>query len=164
MPLCASAAARPTALSSTVLPPVLGPLMRRVRSPAGSSRSNGTTGSAPASSSGWRPFTIDERGRRRGHLGHLAVRPHGVARAGDEVVHGDAHLDQLPQRRQLGPEQVGELAQHAERLALLLDLGLAQRVAQLDGLGRLDEERAGAAALVVNDAARAAAGSRGAPG
>ena len=46
------AAASPTALSSTVLPPVLGPLMSSVRSSTGISRSNGITGSAPPSSRG----------------------------------------------------------------------------------------------------------------
>ena len=35
-----------------------------------------------------------ERRRRRRHLGHLALDGDGVARAGDEVVHRDAHLDQ----------------------------------------------------------------------
>ena len=84
----------------------------------------------------------DEIGRRRRHLRHLALHRHGVARAGDEIVHRHAHLDQLAQRRQLGPEQVGELAQDAKRLALLLDLRLAERVAELDRLRGLDEERA----------------------
>ena len=106
----------------------------------------------------------DEVCRRRGHLGHLGVHQHGVARAGDEVVHGDAHLDQVAQRGQLGPEQVGQLAQHPQCLALLLDLGLAQRVPQLDGLGRLDEERTGARRSRRGRCRPAGSASRGAPG
>ena len=73
MPLCASAAARPTALSSTVLPPVFGPLMSRVRSSGVSSRSNGTTGSRPGQQqrmaavarSGARPARRPPRAPRR---------------------------------------------------------------------------------------------------
>ena len=44
----------PTVFSSTVLPPVLGPLMRRVRSASASARSNGTTGTPRPSSRGCR--------------------------------------------------------------------------------------------------------------
>ncbi len=52
------------------------------------------------------------------HLGHFAFDLHGIARAGDQIVHGDDHLDQLQQRRQLRPQHVGEIAKHAQRLAL----------------------------------------------
>ena len=93
-----------------------------------------------------------ERRRRRVHLGDFPLDRDRVPRPRHQVVHRDAHLDGAPKGRQLRPQQSGQLAQHPERLALLLDLGLAQRVAQLDRLGRLDEERAGASRLVVHDA------------
>ena len=124
-----------------------GPLRRR-----SSSRSNGTTGSEPASSSGWRPFTIRSAAGAGATVGHLALDGDRVAGAGDQVVHRDAHLDRAPDGGQLRPQQFGELAEHPQRLPLLLDLRLAQRVAQLDRLGRLDEERARAPRLVVHDA------------
>ena len=91
------------------------------------------------------------RGGRR-DLGHLAFHGHGVARPRDQVVHRHAHLDRAAQHGELGPEQVGQLAKHAERLPLLGGLGLGERVAQLDRVGGLDEERSRAARLVVHDA------------
>ncbi|OLC47265.1 MAG: hypothetical protein AUH68_01270 [Gemmatimonadetes bacterium 13_1_40CM_4_69_5] len=61
------------------------------------------------------------------------------------------------------PQQVGELAQHALHLALLGRFEIAQLVAQLDDLGRLDEHRRPARRGVVDDAAdaRARGGAHG---
>src|SRR5437763_937650 len=47
MPLCAMRASKPTALMSTVLPPVFGPETRTLHSSGASTRSNGTTASPP---------------------------------------------------------------------------------------------------------------------
>jgi len=57
MPLCAMRQSNPTALISTVLPPVFGPETSTVHSSGASTRSNGTTSSL-STSSGWRPFRI----------------------------------------------------------------------------------------------------------
>ena len=73
-----------------------------------------------------------ERTRRGGNLGHLPVAGDGVPRPCHQVIHRDAHLDRVPHQRQLGTQQVGQLAEHPQRLPLLLDLRLPQRVAQLD--------------------------------
>ena len=107
------------------------------------------------------PVYDDQRGRRGAHRGHLALHGDRVARAGNEIVHRHAHLDDVAEGRQLGSQQIGQLTQHAKRLPLFLDFRLAQRVAQLDRLGRLDEERARAARFVVDDPGRARRASRG---
>ncbi len=56
MPLCAIRHSNPTALISTVLPPVFGPDTRTVNSSGASSRSNGTTATLEPTSNGWRPL------------------------------------------------------------------------------------------------------------
>ena len=94
------------------------------------------------------------------HLGHLTLHRDRVARAGHEVVHLDAHLQRIGEDLARRAQDRGQLAQHPQHLALLLGLRLAQRVAQLDRLGGLDEERARAGRLVVDDAAGAARESR----
>ena len=58
MPDCTSAEINPSALRSTVFPPVFGPETRSVRSCADIARSNGTTSAPCASSSGCRPLLI----------------------------------------------------------------------------------------------------------
>jgi len=50
-------------------------------------------------------------------------------------------------------QQIGQLAQHAQHLALLVGLGGAQRVAELDHLGRLDKRSGPGRRLVVHDPA-----------
>jgi hypothetical protein len=119
--------------------------MRSVRSSGGISRSKGTTGSARARRSGWRPRTIR----------NLALDGHRVPRAGDEIVHRHEHLDQIAERPELRAQETGQLPEHSQRFALFFRFRLAQGVAQLDRLGWLDEERGGAAGLVVDDAGRA---------
>src|SRR5207247_2240354 len=58
MPLCAIRQSNPTALMSTVLPPVLGPETSTVNSSEARARSNGTTTVSPPTSNGCRPFRI----------------------------------------------------------------------------------------------------------
>ena len=58
----------------------------------------------------------------------------------------------------MGAEPLGEIAHDAERLAIGVRHRGPQRVAELDGGGGLDEQRAGAGRLVVHDAFGPAAG------
>jgi hypothetical protein len=53
IPLCVRSEISPIAFSSTVLPPVLGPEISSVRSPASMRRSKGTTAALRAWSTGW---------------------------------------------------------------------------------------------------------------
>ncbi len=87
------------------------------------------------------------------HRGGEAVHLHGVAGAGAEVVEGDAHLPGRGEPLAVRPQQVGQLAQHTLHLPLLRGLEVAQLVAELDDLGRLDEHRRPARRRVVHDAA-----------
>ena len=86
-----------------------------------------------------------------GHGGLLPCHRHCVTCPGNQLVDRDAHLDDVSNTRQMGPEQIGQLSKHPQALPLFFDLRLPQRIPQLDGLGRLDEERARAAGLIVND-------------
>ena len=70
MPLCASAAAEPTALSSTVLPPVLGPLISRVRSSGAELEVERHHRSLAGEEQRMAAVTM-RAVRRRGHRGHL---------------------------------------------------------------------------------------------
>ena len=97
------------------------------------------------------PAADRQRGNPDLHLGHLTLHDHRVARPGDEIVHRDEHLDQVAERLELRTQDIGELAQHPERLPLLFRFGFPKGVAELDGLGGLDEERARASRLVVDD-------------
>ena len=95
-----------------------------------------------------------ERRRRERHRGHFASHGNRVAGAGDQVIHRDRHLDRLPDDRQRRAQEIAELPEHPQRLPLLLDLGFAQRVAQIDGFGRLHEERLRTRRLAVHDPGR----------
>src|SRR5439155_1515946 len=80
-----------------------------------------------------------------------AVHLHGVTGASAEVVEGDTHLPGRGEPLAVRPQQVGQLAQHPLHLPLLGSLQIAQLVAELDDLGRLDEHRRPARRRVVHD-------------
>ena len=103
---------------------------------------------------------VADRERARADRGREAVHLDGVARPGAQVIERDAHLPRSGQGVAPRAQQVGQLAQHAEHFALLLRLSGAQRVAELDDLGGLDEHGGSGRRLVVDDAAHAAAGGR----
>ena len=84
-----------------------------------------------------------------------------VAGARAQVVERDAHLPGGRDGGARGAQPLGELAQHAQYLALLLDLVRAQLVTQGDRFRWLDEQRRPGRRFVVHDAANLAA--RGAP-
>src|SRR6266576_1525924 len=96
------------------------------------------------------------RADRRGESVHLD----GVARAGAQVVERDAHLPCRGDRVAMGAEQLRQVPQHLQDFALLIDLGGAQRVTELDDLGRLQEDGGAGGRLVVHDAPDAGAGGR----
>ena len=97
------------------------------------------------------PVHDPERSGRFGYARLFASHRDGVSGSGDQIINPNAHLNDFPEYGKMRSEQVGELPKHPERLPLLLDLSLAQRIPQLDGLGRLDEQSARTAGLVVND-------------
>ena len=103
---------------------------------------------------------VADRERCAADLGREAVHFDGVARPGAQVIERDAHLPCGGEAVAPRAQQIGELAQHAEHFALLLRLGGAQRIAELDDLRRLDEHRRSGRRLVVHDAAHTGAGGR----
>ena len=76
----------------------------------------------------------------------------GPAGTCNQHIHPEAHLQRVAEQRQLGPQQLREFAQHLQRLPFFRDQRLPQFVAQLDGCGRLDEQRLRAGRLVVDNA------------
>ena len=82
----------------------------------------------------------------------------GVARPGAQVVEREAHVPRRGDRVAVRAQQLGQLAQHPQHLALLFRLGRAQRVAELDHFRRLEEHRGAGRRLVVDDAADLGAG------
>ena len=143
----------PSALSSTVLPPVFGPETSSVRSSGSIARSNGTTSTPCASSSGCRPSRIakpsragDERRRRAGERRR-------EARARVQRVELDERVERRDDLVAMRTKLVGELAQNALDLLELLRLELAHPIAELHRGRRLDEQRAAGRRRVVHDAA-----------
>src|SRR2546427_576372 len=92
-------------------------------------------------------------------LRHEPVHFHRIPRPRAQVVERDTHLPGGRDRARMRPEQIGQLAQDAEYFALLGGLRRPQLVAELDDLGRLDEDGAARRRFVVHDAADA--GPRG---
>ena len=159
-----SAAASPTVLSATVLPPVLGPVITSTSKSAPSSTLIGTTS---PSRSGWRASSSRSTARRcapgRSIAGatvwrtlaqlrarwracssaKLAIARCRSSSASASTLHSSAWLSALTR-----PAQLGE---HAVDFLLLLDLELPPAVRQVEYRQRLDEQRGAAGRLVVHD-------------
>ena len=76
------------------------------------------------------------------NLRHEPVDLHGIPRPRAQIVERDAHLPCRRDRRRVWAQQVGQLAQHAQHFPQLGGLRRTQLVAELDDLGRLDEDGA----------------------
>ena len=96
--------------------------------------------------------SVQAQGATGVHYGrHFTVAVVCPACARHDCVQFDWHRVQRRDRCADWAQAIGDLPQHDEHLALFVDQRRTERVAELDGGGRLDEERAGAAGFVVDD-------------
>ena len=158
MPLCAIRQNRPAVLSTTVLPPVFGPVTTSVRTAAPAASSIGTVRSpSAASSSGWRAPTRLSRPSSSKITGST-IAPSSAYTARAQIASSSAIAAVAVRSSPPRPAHaVRERAQDAPRLLALGEDLLAQDVVHLDDRLRLDEHRLPAGRAVVDDAGHGAA-------
>ena len=164
-PACAISASSPTVFRATVLPPVFGPLMSRVRHSSSSASETGTTGlRLPAQHVFEQRMPRIFSTRRRAPSGLKRGMTQSKSQAKPALAKSSSSSASRPAAAWMdsacSAQPRRHLAQDAVDLAQLL-LGEAhQLVVQVDGLERLDEQRVAAAAGAVDDAVDSALAAR----